>query len=92
LSLDETNGGWVYVRDGKTDLTYYGYISAFSDSHQERELLLSDVDVYGTNDLNDMELYYSVDYLYIARNRDDLTIEIPATLEETPTTSEQTDV
>ena len=67
---------WVYVRDHKTELVYYGRICAYSDSEKERELLMEDVDVY-TNDKG-IFLYKTV-MLYMCRNKYDFTIEIPVT-------------
>ena len=66
---------WVFVRDHKLDLVYYGWIGAFSESESERELLLRDVQVYSnTTD----EYLYDVDVMYVARERHDFTIEVPA--------------
>ena len=72
--MDEKNDGYLYVRDHKRDLIYYGYISLYSDSGEERELVLTDVSVYenGTG-----EYCYSVQHMYLSRTRDDLTIEVP---------------
>lgn len=63
---------WVYVRDLKNDLYYYGWIQAWSDPHKERELLLREVDVYKRSTA---ELLYSADVVYLSRKHDDLTIE-----------------
>lgn len=65
---------WVFVRDHKTELVYYGWICAYSESEKERELLMRDVDVY-TNDKG--TFLYKTRMLYLCRNRYDLTIEIP---------------
>ena len=66
---------WVFVRDHKLNLVYYGWIGAFSESESERELLLRDVQVYSnTSD----EYLYDVDVMYVARERHDFTIEVPA--------------
>ncbi len=65
---------WVYIRDHKTNLLYFGFIHAYSDSEKERELLMGDVDVF-SNDNG--EFIYKAKMLYICRSRYDLTIEIP---------------
>ncbi len=65
---------WVFVRDHKTGLVYFGFIRAYSESEKERELLLGDVDVYLTG--KDEILYRRV-LLFLCRDKDDLTIEIP---------------
>lgn len=66
--------GWVIVRDHKYDFFYYGYISVRSDSEKQRELIISQVSVYDNISGN---LLYKTEHLYISRNSDDLTIEIP---------------
>jgi len=70
----QKNGGWVIIRDLKEKLAYYCYISAWSDSEKERELVLSDVSVY-SNEGGDF--LYSVDHIYLSRNKDDIMIEVP---------------
>lgn len=63
---------WVYVRDLKNDLYYYGWIQCWSDPHKERELLLREVDVYKRSTA---EFLYSADVVYLSRKHDELTIE-----------------
>ncbi|MHC4439565.1 MAG: hypothetical protein ACYS3S_19585 [Planctomycetota bacterium] len=65
---------WVFVRDHKTGLVYFGFIRAYSESEKERELLLGDVDVYASG--KDEILYRRV-MLFLCRDKKDLTIEIP---------------
>jgi len=65
---------WVYVRDHKLDLIYYGFVQLYSDTEKERELLINDVDVYRNSD---GEFIYSTKSIYICRDKYDLTIEIP---------------
>lgn len=71
---DEFKSKWVYVRDHKLNLLYYGWINLYSDSEKPRELLLIDVKVY--NNLSG-EYLYSCDMLYVAREKSELSIEIP---------------
>ena len=73
---DTPEHDWVFVRDHKTGLVYFGWICAYSDSESERELLMRDVDVY-TNDK--VEFLYKTGMLYLCRDKYDLTIEIPVT-------------
>jgi len=63
---------WVNVRDHKLDLYYYGRIEAWSDSGQDRELLLKEVEVYKNSTA---EFLYKSDVVYISRKADDLTID-----------------
>ncbi len=70
----EKNYGWVMVRDLRANLVYHCYISTWSDSGTDRELILSDVSVF-TNDT--AEYLYDAKHIYLARRRDDLMIEVP---------------
>lgn len=67
-------GSWLYVRDHKEELVYYGWLEAYSESGDDRELLLSDVEVY--TDETDEPLD-AVPLLYVSRDAYDFTIEIP---------------
>jgi hypothetical protein len=67
-------GSWLYVRDHKEELVYYGWLEAYSESGDDRELLLSDVEVY--SDETDEPLD-TVPLLYVSRDAYDFTIEIP---------------
>lgn len=45
LTSDEIS--WVYVKDREANLTYEGYIDAFSENETIQEVVLKDVTVYG---------------------------------------------
>jgi Family of unknown function (DUF6338) len=68
------NTGWIILRDHNLNLYYQGWVQAFSESHEENEILLRNVEVF-KNDTG--ELIYSVPGMYIARNKSDLTLEFP---------------
>jgi hypothetical protein len=70
----QKNDGWVFVRDHKLDLVYYGYINVWSESGKQRELVLSDVSVFHNKSGDEL---YSSDVVYLSRNAEDLTIEVP---------------
>jgi len=70
---------WVIVRDHKMNLLYFGWIQAYSDSYKERELFMGDVSVC---DNDSGELIYEVERLYLCRNKYEITIEIPLSLNE----------
>jgi len=74
LSADQKHGGWVVVRDHKLNLFYHGYITAWSDSDHERELIITQVDVF-SEDSN--EKINERQAIYLSRGRYDLTIEVP---------------
>jgi len=54
----------VYVRDLDQNLTYHGFIQAFSESDFERELVLTNVDIYR---LSDSTLLYNTDAMFISK-------------------------
>lgn len=63
---------YVHVRDFTKNLVYAGWVSAFSETGQIRELLLRDVQIYDANGECS-----EVPRLYIARDRNDIHIEFP---------------
>ncbi|MEQ8351361.1 MAG: DUF6338 family protein [Leptospiraceae bacterium] len=65
---------WIIVRDHRIGLVYFGSVAIFSDSGQDRELLMRDVRVY-SNETG--KLLYSVPHLYISRQPNELSMEIP---------------
>ncbi len=67
--------GWVYVRDLRHGKVYYGWISHFSDSGKDRELILQEVIVYDKDTGQEVE---RIGTLYLSRASEDLTIEVPA--------------
>ena len=70
---------WIYVRDHKRGLIYYGWVQAYSESGEERELLLKDVDVSKEQTEGDtsLEFLYKTEVLYLSRSKFELTIEMP---------------
>jgi len=83
---------WLYVRDHKLDLIYYGNISYFSDSNTERELIIENVSVY--NNGSEPLLLYETPKLYLSRDKFDITIELISdqTKKENEITKEQKNV
>jgi hypothetical protein len=74
LALNSPDIRWAVVRDLKNGLMFAGYIRAFSDVEDEAELLLTDVIVY--NEVSGDEVYRAA-RVYLARPKDDLTVEFP---------------
>jgi len=74
LPDSQKNNGWLIVRDLKTDLSYICQISTWSDSGLERELILYDASVYNNST---GEHLYDAQNIYLSRNKDDITIEVP---------------
>jgi hypothetical protein len=63
---------WIYVRNHKNNLTYYGNIKLFSDSNEKRELLLGDVTVY---DSDSGDFMYEMENVYLCLDYNDISIE-----------------
>jgi hypothetical protein len=74
---------WVFVRDYKRAITYYGHIKAFSDSYKTRELILIDVRVYSNKDGSEMD---SLPAVYLSFPDNDMTIEVPQLVSSVPST------
>jgi len=68
--------GWVYIRDIKNNLVYYGYIKVFSDSTEQDELFLKDVKVFRNSDA---KFLYEIPGLYLCNSRKNMIIEFPYT-------------
>lgn len=66
---------YVYVRDYDKQKVFSGWVRAFSESPDARELLLRNVQVF---DLEGRFLY-EVPLMYIGRKRDSIDIEFPVT-------------
>jgi len=69
---------WIYVHNKETNLTYYGKISAYSDSAEKRELLLEDVIVYESDTWNKR---YETNAVYLELNTYGFIIESPKLIE-----------
>jgi hypothetical protein len=64
---------WIYIRDHKMHLVYFGLLMHYSDPGEVRELVISDVSVYS----EDSKFCYEIPKMYICRQADDITIEVP---------------
>jgi hypothetical protein len=64
---------YVHLRDFSKKIVYAGWVKAFSDRAELRELLLRDVEVY---DFDSNRLFDSP-LVYVSRKRDDVDIEFP---------------
>lgn len=66
---------WVHVYDHTLDRVYYGLVKRYSDSEKPREMVLRDVQVFK---ISTDELLYCKDYVYLSRDHNNWTIEVPA--------------
>ena len=64
---------WIFVRDHKLDLVYFGRVLAYSDTEKEREILLQEVSVYENPTGAHL---YDTPALYVSRDQHDLSIEV----------------
>jgi len=71
LPATEKNDNWVVVRDHKTGLDYYGYVSTWSDPDCPRELVVSEASVS-----RDGGHLYDVKHVYFSRHEEDISIEV----------------
>ena len=71
---------WVNIRDKKKDLVYQGAVTAFSDTYDKPELLLTDVIVYSNSNMNCA--LYQVKALYLALTPGDIEIECLLNVEQ----------
>ncbi|MBN8627343.1 MAG: hypothetical protein J0M17_17840 [Planctomycetes bacterium] len=74
FALESKEVRWATVRDIKNCVMFQGYVRAYSDIEPEREILLTQVIAY--NEKTAQKLY-EADVMYLARKRDDITIEFP---------------
>jgi len=72
---------WIFVRDHKNDLLYFGMLEQYSDPGELRELLLSDVTVYMNS--NTDEPLYKTSKVYLSRLHDEISIEYVSNKEDT---------
>ncbi len=64
---------YVNVRDFAKKIVYSGWVKAFSDRAELRELVLRDVQVYDF----ESKLLFDMPLIYVARKKDDIDIEFP---------------
>jgi Family of unknown function (DUF6338) len=79
--------GWVYVRDVKAGLTYYGWVHQYSDAEKQRELILKDVSVCKDVPGSGTVLLYETPLLYLSRDKHELSIEFASVLLAPATTN-----
>ena len=72
--LNSEDISWIFVRDKTASLTYYGAVKAYSESGDKREIVLTNVAVYNTADL---ELLYEVESVYLELEESKFSIESP---------------
>jgi hypothetical protein len=77
--LNADNVNEVYIRDYENNLTYHGLVDSFSETEEICEIVLLDVAIYSNKDGT---LNNTLDKVYLARPKNNLTIELPITLEK----------
>lgn len=66
---------FITVRDIRNNLVFDGWVNAFSDDSLNSELLIRDVAVYYDPPEGGLIFQYQVGAIYLARKREDITIE-----------------
>jgi hypothetical protein len=64
---------YVHYRDYEQNLTYAGWVVAYSEKENMRELVLRDVEVYSADGVKQ----YDAPMLYLARKPENINIEFP---------------
>lgn len=72
--LNSPDTKWLLVRDKSNNLTYFGKIRAYSDTNEKREILLTDVDVYTSDEWKPL---YSSESVYLELDNYKFSIESP---------------
>jgi hypothetical protein len=72
LMFNSPHVQWVTVRDLAHDLTYFGSVEAFSDTYDQAELLLRDVEIFRSTTGDKL---YRASRVYLARPVATLAIE-----------------
>ncbi|MCO6360749.1 hypothetical protein [Roseivirga pacifica] len=70
--LNSPDISWVYVRDIKNSLTYFGSVYSFSETSDIREIVLEEVSVFSYPDSKEL---YEIDRIYLSLNKNDIIIE-----------------
>lgn len=70
--LNDSSTEYIYLRDIKNNLTYYGWVKSFSESSQVTEIRLAEVSVYS---YSDSDLFYEIDEVYLSLNKSEIIIE-----------------
>jgi len=73
FNSDDPKIKYAYVRDYKNELIYAGYIRAYSERPDVRELAMYEVEVF----TQDSQKIYETPYMYLAREIAEVTIEFP---------------
>jgi hypothetical protein len=71
LSKQSPVGNWVQVRDFENQVIYEGWVKAYSDGHDVRELLLAHASVYGF----DGQKAYDQHAIYLSRPTNNMSLE-----------------
>jgi hypothetical protein len=64
---------YVNIRDFEKQLAYSGFVEAFSETEKQREIMLTDVEVYNFDGV----LVYKSPRVYLARKAENIDIEFP---------------
>ncbi len=75
--FDNWSNHWVFVRDQKRDLIYYGWVSNYSETEKDREVIINDVQVFSDIKQSKNLKLYELAAIYLTRDKNEFTIEVP---------------
>lgn len=87
LNSDDTNN-WVTLRHKERGHIYQGYVRSFSGGDKDRELIMTDVQVY---DLDTAEHVGDIPILYLSFKKEDLLLEFGVKQPETRSSDQDGD-
>jgi len=70
--LNEPDTEYIYLRDIKNNLTYYGWVKSFSENANVSEIRLAEVSVYS---YDNSDFFYDIDEVYLSFSKADIKIE-----------------
>jgi hypothetical protein len=74
--LNNRTYDWYVLRDSSTKVYYEGWIEAYSEAGEPRELLLREAKVFSDEEANRGELLYQANAIYIAGKPENLSLEV----------------
>lgn len=78
LSDKDKNQGWVLVRDHAKHVIYYGAIIGWSENSEgNKELIITDAQVFKEEENGRTELLYESKVIYLNQNPEHISIEVP---------------
>lgn len=75
--FDNWGKNWVFIRDHKRGLIYYGWVSNYSETEKDREVIINEVQVFSDIEQSKKRILYELSAIYLTRDKNEITIEVP---------------